>query len=1113
MYLCDSILYLYVVKYKRLFLLLFVSACLFISVSAQKVTLNYQNVKLEKVFSTITKQTNLTFAYSLSVIDINKEVTIRVKQADLAEVLTTLFAGMDIDFEINKGKIYLMNKADFDKERSVVETISISGFITDEEGEELIAATVIEKGTANGTVTNWNGVYTLSVAPDAILMVSYVGYYPQEIPVNNQKTINIKLVENPQALSEVVITALGIEKKEESLSYAIQKIGGVELTRAKNPNPINSLAGKVSNVTINRNSSGLGASSRVIIRGVGSASKNNQPLYVLDGMPILNPSIEQAYSTIGGIANAGNRDGGDGLSTLNPEDIESITVLKGASASALYGSQAANGVILITTKKGMKGVREVRFSSGVTFDTPISLPRFQNSYSYVPNSTEGCWGDKTTLPVYDNLSDFFRTGVSCVTTATFTTGSEKNQAYFSYANTSAIGVIPDNKLSRHNLNLRETVGFFSNRLVLDANINFVIQTNDNKPVSGGFYMNPLVGLYTFPRGVDMSSYKNNYEVWSDERKMYVQNWYATVDDGFEQNPYWLTNRVQKTDRQERLFGSVKASVKINDWLNLQARGNADYIKDYYEEKMYASTSVGLAGKNGRFIDFFYQDRLLYGDIMLLFNRSVNILDFNVVAGVSIEDLLTKIIRYDSGTASLYYPNVFTIANVVNNTDMYINEIVEREQMQSLFASFQLGINESYYIDLTARNGWSSTLAFTNSKNKGFFYPSIGTTWILSKTLDMPEWISYSKIRSSWGQVGNGLTPHASKLLSHIVAGGKIQESHTASYQDLKPETSTSLEAGTEWKFFAHRLSADFTIYRTNTKDQLFTLPTPAGESEYKSYNVNSGNIQNQGIEFTLTGMPVSRKDFYWKSALNYSHNRNLVLELHKDMVEYTYGVEGISTNYSMLLRKGGSFGDIYGKVFDRDENGNILYDNKGLPIVTETSNINKVGNVNPDFLLGWSNTLAYKDLTLYFLIDARFGGSFLSQTQAELDIRGVSEATGEARDRGYVDLEGHRITNVKDFYKMVGGRDGVTEYYMYDATNIRLREVALEYKFPEKLMQKIKYITSIQLSCTAQNLLFLYKKTPFDPDATLSSDNDNQGIDVFGTPLTRSVGINARVVF
>ena len=993
---------------------------------------------------------------------------------------------------------------------------TVRGRVVDVSGEPLIGATIREKGGTRGTVTDIEGNFILSVPDSAVLQVSFVGYESIEVSVGGRKTLEIQLRENTVMLDNVIITALGLEKKEASLAYSIQKVKGEELTRMKEVNMITALAGKAAGVQINKNSSGIGGSAKVSLRGIRSASGDNQPLYVIDGVPMLNIGTEQAYSAIGGTANAGNRDGGDGISNLNPEDVESISILKGAPAAALYGSQAANGVILITTKKGnTAGQRNIYFSTGLTFDKAFSLPKMQNCYGV--SDVVDSWGEKAYLPTSNELNDFFRTGLTSITSVSVNYGNEKIQTYFSYANTTGRGIVDKNQLTKHNINLRETAVMFNQRLKLDGNVNVMRQIVKNKPVSGGFYMNPLVGLYRFPRGEDLSYYKDNYEIYDPERKLGIQNWHTFTED-FEQNPYWIQNRIQSKETRMRSIISLSANLRINSWLTVQARGSVDYISDKMRQKFYASTAPALCGANGRYIEMDDQETLIYGDVMAMGKRKWEDFTLDVAIGGSINDKNVNSTRYDSKNASLKYANVFNLANIVMNGSASIDQKIDsRRQLQSVFGTAQVGYQDKVFLDLTARNDWASTLAYTSHEKSGFFYPSAGLSFLIDKWIQLPEWISFAKLRGTYSKVGNDIPQFITNSVSHITAGGELQANDAAPFKEMEPEITHSVEVGTEWRFFQSRLGFNLTYYRTNTHNQFFKLPALAGDMYAYRY-VNAGDIQNRGWELTVDATPVLTPDFTWKTSLNFSSNRNKIKELHEELKELVYGPSSFSSSYAMKLVKGGSIGDIYGKAFVRDAEGNIVYqtegDHKGLPAVEGEGNTIKVGNANPRFIMGWNHTFSYKGFSLYFLLDWRYGGKILSQTQAEMDLYGVSQVTALARDRGYVTLEGQQIDNVKGFYKnIVGGRAGVTEYYMYDATNLRLREVSLNYTFPKKWMQKTKVLKDLQLAFVARNLCFLYKKAPFDPDLVLSTGNDNQGIEVFGMPTTRSLGFTVKCEF
>lgn len=993
---------------------------------------------------------------------------------------------------------------------------TVRGRILDANGEPLIGASVREKGGATGTITDVNGDFFLSVPDDAVLQISFMGYETVEVSVKGKSMIEVRMKESSMLLDNVIVTALGLEKKESTLSYSALKVKGEELNRVKEVNMITALAGKAPGVLVNKNSSGLGGSAKISIRGIRSVASDNQPLYVIDGVPMLNSTAEQAYSAIGGTANAGNRDGGDGISNLNPEDVESITVLKGAPAAALYGSQAANGVILITTKKGKtEGQRSINFSTGLTFDKAFCLPVMQNRYGV--SDLVDSWGPKQALPIDNKLNDFFQTGLTSITSVSVSNGNEKFQTYFSYANTTGRGIIDEHRLSKHNLNLRETSYMFNKHLKLDGNVNMMRQTVRNKPVSGGFYMNPLVGLYRFPRGENLSYYNDNYEKYDADRNLNVQNWHTFTED-FEQNPYWILNRIQTKDTRLRAIVSLSANLKVNEWLTFQARGNTDYITEKMRQKFYASTAPALCGENGRYIEMDYGETMFYGDLMAMFKKKWDDVSLDVALGGSINDKTVNSNRYDSKTASLKYANVFNIANIVMNGSASIEQKIDaRRQLQSVFATAQMGYRDLVFLDLTARNDWSSTLAYTAHESSGFFYPSVGLSLILSKCVKLPEWISFAKLRGAYSKVGNDIPMFITNSLSHVTAGGEFQANDAAPFKDMEPEMTHSMEVGTEWKFLQQRLGINLTYYRTNTRNQFFKLPALSGD-KYAYRYVNAGDIQNCGWEMAIEATPVLTSEFSWKSAVNFSSNKNKIIELHKELKEFAYGPTSFSSSYAMKLIAGGSIGDIYGKAFVRDEGGNIVYgtddEHNVLPLVQGDGNTVKVGNANPVFMMGWNHTLSYKGFSLYFLLDWRYGGEILSQTQAEMDLYGVSEVTAEARDRGFVTVEGHRIENMKGFYKnVVGGRAGVTEYYMYDATNLRLRELSLSYRFPEAWMQKTKVLKNLQLSFVARNLGFLYKKAPFDPDLVLSTGNDNQGIEVFGMPTTRSLGFSVKCEF
>ena len=1215
---------------------------------SQNARVSIQNARLRvgQVLEQIESQTEYLFVYNKQNVDVRRTVDINASNQTVSEVLDQMFKGTDIKY-VMEGKNIVLTKnsrSAEDKTDTLQEMAIVRGKVTDSKGEPIIGANILEKGTANGVITNTEGEFSMNIPPYATIVVSYISYEPQTIALNGRNNLHIRMEEKNLALEQVVVTAMGIQKKMSSLTYSTQQISSNELTRAKEPNMINTLAGKTAGVQINKTAN-LGGSAKVVIRGARSAfaSGNNQPLYVIDGVPMLNSSTESTSTVIGGNYDGLNRDAGDGISNLNPDDIESINILKGSSAAALYGSQAANGVILITTKKGKAGLQRVTFSSNLTVSHAISTPEFQNTYgrnedggtaswgtkgnvtdydnigeffsngittfnslaittgnekvqtyfsyantnlnpddiesinilkgssaaalygsqaangvilittkkgkaglqrvtfssnltvshaistpefqnTYGRNEDGGTasWGTKGNVTDYDNIGEFFSNGITTFNSLAITTGNEKVQTYFSYANTTAKGIVDNNKLQKNNLNLHETASLFNNKLKLDGIATLMTQTVKNSPATGGYYLNPLVSLYSFPRGVDMSTYRENFETWNADRNMMTQNWIEKNGDGtvseWGQNPYWLKNRVLSGYKRYRAVASARANLHITDYFSLQVRGNVDYISDKFDNKMYATTAPNIAGKyedkeNGRYIWSDSQEIQVYGDAMVLFNKEFDDFSLNTALGASINMSKVNSLTIDSRLASLYKPNVFTVPNVVMDSKAAVNQSIDSKRtLQSVFATMQWGWKGLLYLDITARNDWSSTLAHTDSKNTGFFYPSIGATWILNKTCSLPKWISFAKVRASWAEVGNDLPIGITNPVDIIMVGGSINVNTVEQRGDLKPEISSSIEFGTEWRFFHHRFGIDFTWYQTNTKNQLLRMDNPTG-STYKYRYVNAGKIRNQGFELTVDATPLLYRNFSWKSLINMSANKNKVVTLHPDYPEFSYYEEGFNAGYQMRVKEGGSLGDIYGNAFRRNEDGSIMVDETSKRPLGNTGNKDLLGNANPDFTMGWSNTLTYKNLELYFLIDFRFGGEVMSLTQSELDANGVTKVTEDARTRGYVEYQGQKFNDPRAFYSAVGGRNAISEYYMYDATCIRLREVSLSYSFPKTILENSRFIKGIDVSLAARNLCFLKKEAPFDPDAVMSVGNNNQGVDVFGMPTTRNIGFNLRLTF
>ncbi|HJT74405.1 MAG TPA: SusC/RagA family TonB-linked outer membrane protein, partial [Chitinophaga sp.] len=937
---------------------------------SQTVTITGKRMALYDIFNSISKQTGYEFVFDEKLLQNAGPVDINMKSAPLQQVLDKCLSNKPLSYNIIDKIIVISPKAAI-KETSVAAekpAATIQGTVTDSAGHALPNVSVQVKGTTRGALTDEKGHFSLQAESNEVLVFSYLGFQTKEIPVGNNTNLSVTLLSSDQQLGTVVVTALGIKRSEKSITYATQQVSGVELTKAKDPNLINTLNGKVAGMSISPSSSGVGGSAKVILRGNKSGLGSNQALYVIDGVPMNNSLTSQPNSSYGG---SGAYDGGDPISNLNPDDIESISVLKGASAAALYGSQGANGVILITTKGGKAGRTQVNFSSGLTLSQIAYKPKFQNSYGQTggTGSNPQSWGDKITGGNADNLSSYFRTGTNLTNSISLSGGSEKMQTYFSYANTSANGIQPKNKLSRNNLNFKETGHFLNDKLTAEADVNYITQTIDNTPLSG-FYFNPLTGLYLFPRGANLAQYKDNFEVMNPARRLMVQNW--PFNEDVQQNPWWIVNRNPNSLERNRLLLNASLKYEVTPWLNIQVRGSIDRINDVYEQKVYAGTIATLAPANGVYVYSNNTTNQQYGDLLANFNIPVNE-DIRItgILGGSIRDVITNGEKFNSGQEGLNIANKFLIQNFTSFNPLNSGTLQENHsQFQSVFGSANISYKDWVYLDLTARNDWSSNLAFTPSGS--YFYPSVGLNLILSQMAKLPEAVSFAKVRGSYAQVGNSpLAYQANPAQYTFSAGGTFSQSTAVPFTDLKPEKTTSLEFGTEWRFFNNRLSVDATYYKTNTKNQTLQIAA-SNATYYDSYFINAGNIQNQGVEAIVRYDVLSDTKLKWNTGLNFSTNQNRIKELAPGINSFTLsGASG--SNYVSKFTVGGSFGDIYGSVLQRDEQGRIKIDADGKPI-RQSGDLVFVGNANTKWQLGWNNNLSFKDFTLSFLIDGKFGG-------------------------------------------------------------------------------------------------------------------------------------------
>ena len=912
--------------------------------------------------------------------------------------------------------------------------------------------------------------------------------------------------EDSEQLEEVVVTALGIKRSEKALSYNVQKVGGDELTAIKDANFMNSLNGKVAGVNIQRSASGVGGSTRVVMRGNKSIAGDNNVLYVVDGIPIGNQANRE-----GDGSSFDSKSSGEGIANFNPDDIESISVLTGPSAAALYGASAANGVILINTKKGKEGTLRVNVASSVELSNPFVLPKFQNVYGNADGSYFS-WGNKLDTPAAWAPKDFFKTGAMFSNSFNLSVGSEKNQTYISGAAVNSSGIVENNKYNRYNMTFRNTAKFLKDKLTLDFSASYVREYYNNM-ISSGTYFNPIVGVYLYPRGMNFGAEKY-FERYNKELGYNVQNWAPGTMGVEAQNPYWIAYRNVRPETKDRymFYGSLK--YDITDWLNVAGRFRLDNTYTEKEDKRYASTTSTFAGANGRYAYSNESFRQKYADIMVNVDKQfADIYHATVNAGFSFEEYDTK--GHGYGGDLLLLPNNFTYGNVNPNLAS-VSETGgdSRRRNMAVFASAELSWNSALYLTLTGRGDRPSQLV--NSKNEWIFYPSVGVSAIVTELLS-PELresiapvLGYFKVRGSYTEVGSpipftGLTPGT---ISHKLENGTVAPFEYYPLSDFKAERTRSFEVGIDTRWFNNKITLGVTFYHSNTYNQLLKADLP-GTSGYKYLYVQAGNVQNRGLELTL-GYDQDFGDFNYNTTFTATTNKNKLKELPSNVVNPVTGEPLDLSDIKVgrfRLREGGEIGAIYAdKRVERNEEGYVNY-TPGQAIPTQTTTPYKIGTVNPKWNLGWRHGFSYKGFNANVMFTARIGGNVISKTQAYMDRYGVSEASLQAREQGYMML-GNIKMNPEDYYTTIQDLDA---FYVYSATNVRLQEASIGYTFPDKWFGNV--LKGVNLSVYGTNLWMIYNKAPFDPELTATTGTFGQGYDYFMLPSNRTYGFSLKFAF
>lgn len=1017
--------------------------------------------------------------------------------------------------------------------------IEVKGSVTDGTGEPLIGASVAEKGTTNGVMTDDDGKFSISIPKNGVLVFTYVGFITKDVPVNGKTTVNIVMDEDSKVLDEVVVTALGIKRETKSLGYAMQELKGEALLESRESNVANALSGKVAGLQVVRSGNGLGGSSKIILRGTRSLTGSNQPLIVVDGVPMDNftGGVSDPYGNSG-------TDMGNGLADINPEDIESMSVLKGASAAALYGARAGNGAILITTKSGKKnpGVG-ITFVAGLSIESAFMKPELQNSYGQGDNgiykasertswgakmdgqSVKGWNGEQMPYQAYDNFDAFFKTGIAFNEGVSFQQEINGTSVFASVNRSDETGTVPEAKLNKTSLTLRGTTFLDAQKKWrVDAKANYINMIAHNRPIMGINSSNVYRTVYTLPRSIDLSQFKHN--VTDIDGKMVW--WDPSASP--QENPYWVTQYRQNEDKRDRLLGNIALKYAPFTWLDVEVKAGTDYYTTQTEQKVYAGGPiVGGGGSYGTGSETFYENNYSF----LSTARKDNLIDrlggFVSVGG----NLMFQGRRKLTETSGeLMINNLFSMGNAKGNPSAEATDI--RRQMNSLYGQAQLNWDNYAYLDITARNDWSSTLS---KENRSYFYPSFSLSYVVSEMLNryevkMPSWLTFAKVRASYAQVGNDLDPY--QLWNYMtmkkdgLGGNLLTPNETLFNADVKSELVKSWEAGIDLRFLDGRIGLDAAWYKANSTRQLLNIDL-SPFSGYKNMKVNAGDIQNVGYEIALNGIILDNpQSLSWDATANFSSERTKILKLADNVDTYPLLVYD---NIKIVATEGSRYGDIYGTTYSRvqDKNsehyGKIIVDAEGLPVITGDQSY--LGNQNPDWMLGITNNFSYKGIHLSFLVDARVGGKIFSGTTAILNRTGNGIGTvvnGERNDfvvansvvsdgsGGYVE-NNKAVQTQKYWERLANGNLGLGEEYIYDATNVRLRNITIGYDLNKKWLANTPF-QRVRVSATCNNVWMIHSNLPgIDPESVAATNTNATGLENMSAPTNRSFVFNVTVGF
>ncbi len=997
---------------------------------------------------------------------------------------------------------------------------TINGVVREQSSNDLLpGVTVLEKGTSNGTVTNIDGEFSLSVQQGATLIVSYIGLETKEVLVGESSTLEVILAPSSEQVGEVVVTAMGIRKETKALGYAVQAIEGAEIVKVKEPNLVNSLNGKIAGVNVTNSGGGAGTSSQIIIRGSTSLSGDNQPLFIVDGIPIDNSTVSADYGS--GLSATSTYSGNRGMD-INSDDIESISVLKGPAAAALYGLKAAAGAIVITTKKGEAGAMQVNVSSKFKVDMANKFPEQQSLYGQgndgeFDDGTGSSWGAPIgNGKIYNNLEDFFEPAFSYDVTGSVSGGNENGSYFMSVHRLDQNGIVPTTEYNTNSFrfNGEQSKGWFT----VGMNTNYIYSQTTKTLTGSGLYgsggTGAMLSVLRWPRSNDMSHW-----IEGGQRVPLLPN--VDPEDDVD-NPYWTAHKNPVTDDVHRFIGSSYVTMKPTDWLSATYRAGIDHYNTFSRNVLTPGSAVASPYDEGQVTESQRENNIMTSNLTVTANKKVNDFDLGLMLGHNYEQTT----YFSQRQSAIGLLSEFMSVNNADRENQTFSNYQSKKRLYSAFGEFSASYKNMLFLSVTGRNDWSSTLA---EENRSFFYPSVSGSFVFSELFndDLKEKFSFGKIRASWSQVGKDAPVYQTATYIETVntIGGGYNNSYTGGNPYLAPETTESTELGLDLRFFKGRLGADFTYYDTRSKDQIIS-PRVSMATGYIFQYVNFGTVTNKGYELTLTGKPIQTRNWNWETTLNVSHNNGKVSDLP----------EGVQLLYVTDVQVGpatpASIGDdiflgLIGTKWERTDDGKLILDSDTGRPITSTDATNVVGDREPDVLFGWNNSITHKNWNLSFLIDVRVGGDVYNATEYAMTYAGMSKETenrGTTKSldgvmmnasTGEYEAATSTITLDQDYYQNYYTREA--EPFITSVNWFRLRSASLSYTVPASFCERIGFVKGIDLSLSGTNLLLFTNYKGMDPEVSAGGSGilgaGSAGIDYCGVPATTSVSFGLNIKF